>query len=260
MPAALPLSSDYRYRPSLRSRFAALLLTLGMFALFIAILLTMAALMPGGGEKGGTLVAVNVASQNQSETKSPQKHTVARKVQASQPVSVTVPQPPQPVVKPVPQLNLIRLSREEFAAADISKLGRRRPDAADQGEAGPSGGGAAGPGEGPGGAHLYNAAWYREPTHAELSPYLPHGAPPGSWATIACRTIDHYHVEDCQELAESPPGSGLSRALRQAGWQFLVRPPRIDGKPMLGTWVRIRFDFTRAPAGEQEADGPISAR
>ena len=133
------------------------------------------------------------------------------------------------------------MSRAEMAAAAISRMARTQ----DSGGASGDSKAAYGPGEGPGGAHLYNAEWYREPSHAQIAGYLPRGAPPGSWAVIACRTIEHYHVDNCQQLDESPPGSGLSRALRDAAWQFLVRPPRLNGHPQVGSWVRIRFDFTR---------------
>lgn len=78
---------------------------------------------------------------------------------------------------------------------------------------------------------------------AELAFYMPKDRSEG-WATISCRTIERYHVDNCQVLGESP-GSGIGSALRQAAWQFLVLPPRVNGRPMIGTWVRIRFDLVK---------------
>ena len=164
---------------------------------------------------------------------------------ASAPPEPAPPPPAPPEVKPPP---LLPGGMELFEAADIGKL-RGSPDAGD-GDTGSSGDSVAayGPGEGPGGQRLYNAEWYREPSRAELAGYLPRGAPPGSWALIACRTIDDYHVDNCRSLGEAPAGSGLARAMRQAAWQFRVRPPRAGGKTLVGAWVRIRFDFDR-PGG-----------
>lgn len=62
------------------------------------------------------------------------------------------------------------------------------------------------------------------------------------WGMVACKTIPGNRVENCRSIGESP-GSGLSRMLRLASWQFRVRPPRIGGKPIIGAWVRIKFDL-----------------
>jgi protein TonB len=129
------------------------------------------------------------------------------------------------------------MSKEEFAATDISKL----PKASDGSGAGDS----KVVGHGPNGEVLYAAEWAREPTDAELSGYLPRNAPEG-YGLVACKTIPGDRVEDCIELANDPPGSHLARAVRQAAWQFRVRPPRKNGKELVGSWVRIRIDYYRS--------------
>jgi len=241
---SLPQPPANRFGPSPRERAASALLSLLICAALGVMVARMGMLGPSAPGSGARLVAVDVSNH---EADKPQQHQQAqshrvRAATASAPV--VTPPPPTPTETPLPALNLIPLSREQLAAADIGRMPRRGPAA---GPPSPESGSAAaaGGGDGPGGAHLYAAEWVREPTNAELAPYIPKAAgDAGSWAMIACRTIDRFHVEDCRELAESPPGSGLARGLRQAAWQFLVRPPRINGRPMIGTWVSIRFDFT----------------
>jgi periplasmic protein TonB len=65
-----------------------------------------------------------------------------------------------------------------------------------------------------------------------------------SAALIACRTVPDFRVEDCQLLSESPAGSNIGRAVLAAAWQFRVRPARVGGRSQVGSWVRIRIDYT----------------
>ena len=247
MSLSLFFSDQLAVRRDVPSRIVALLLSVLMLLLFGLVVLRMGILGDSGKGRGSQLTAVNLSAASKADAHKAQAKSAPHTTHAT-----TVPQPrqPQPVTpKPVTP-SFIHLSHTDFAAADISKLPSHRDEAASSSAGSASA--SYGPGEGPGGAHLYNAEWYREPAHAALASYLPGGAPPGSWAMIACRTVAAYHVEDCQEMDESPPGSGLARALRQAAWQFLVRPPRLNGQPMIGAWVKIRFDFTRK--GEKSDD------
>ncbi len=141
-----------------------------------------------------------------------------------------------------------------FEAIDITKLPNRRDELANADASVSEGSGRAGdsvavsgPGGGPQGQTLYQAEWQREPTNAELNYYLPRGAPRNSWAVIACRTVERFRVDDCVAIGEGPAGSGMGEAIRQAAWQFRVLPPRINGKPQIGSWVRIRISFTEDP-------------
>lgn len=147
--------------------------------------------------------------------------------------------PEQPTLDSLP--GFIKMSRDDLAAADISKIkGSGAKDSDGEG----SGKGKYGPGEGPGGVHLFNAEWYREPTEAQLAGYLPKDRPSKGWGMIACQTIERNRVDNCQIIGESPLGSGLGRAVLNAAWQFQVRPPRVNAKPQIGEWVRIRIDYS----------------
>ena len=252
MLAPAPRLTAYDNRPSLRTRLAAMLLSLAMVALIMVTMIAMGWLETKPGGPGEHLSAVTMSSRNQETHKqSREKASASKAPQVNMPVMpVPLHLPKPPVISKAPPVQMIPMSRADLAAADISKMGRSAGNSSASGNSA----GAYGPGEGPGGAKMFNAEWYREPTRAEIGGYLPGAVPPGSWGMIACKTIEHNRVENCMQLGESPPGSGLARALRLASWQFLVRPPRIDGKPIIGAWVRIRFDFTEAPRGEGEGD------
>lgn len=149
------------------------------------------------------------------------------------------PPPAKPSTKPSPW---IEMSKEDMATADISKI----PAAGSGG-----GGDSEVVGKGPNGEALYAAQWAREPTDAELAGYLPRNAPEG-YGLIACRTISNDRVDDCYEVDQEPRGSHLAAAVRQAAWQFRVRPPRKGGRPLIGSWVRIRIDYYHSGAGSGE--------
>ena len=249
---SVPAASAARYAPSRRDRVVSFLLAVLVGVFLVFVLIIMSNVTGGGGPEGGQLVAINIAppsAEKEKQKAAPKQDVKQEKVQ-----TVTTPPPKLPPRVEIPSKNqvewppgFIKLSREDIAKADISRI---KP-AGGGGQAGASAGGggnAEGTGDGPGGARVYNAEWYREPTRAEMSPYMgaARGGGAGDWAMIICRTVERFHVEDCREVDESPRGSGLARALRQAAWQFLVRPPRVDGKAQVGAWVRIRFDFKAA--------------
>jgi protein TonB len=152
----------------------------------------------------------------------------------------------------------IHLTKEENDAADISKIphangnGTGVQQAAAAGDSRPVG-------TAPDGKPLYNAEWYRRPTDAELAFYLPAHRPVQGSGLVACRTIAHYHVDDCVELGSSPPGSHLASAVRQAAWQFLVRPPRLGGKELVGAWVRILIEYHTIAANGDDKPGDAAA-
>lgn len=244
-----------RFDPSLlRRRGAALVFTILIHLLLILlVLLTRSPVQPR--KQQDELVTFSVTpgppDKQAGEKESHEEKQAEQAASAPPPAPVRRPQPPAPTRQVPPPIvtpktnapSFIQLSPSDFAAADIGRL----PSAGAASGNGTQGDSkmVTGPGEGPGGVQLFEAEWYRRPTDAELAGYMPVNPPREGWGLVACKTIENYHVENCQALGESPMGSGLAKAVRQAAWQFLVRPPRINGRPQIGTWVRIRIDYSQ---------------
>jgi hypothetical protein len=235
----------------------AIALLLEVIIILAILSLSMRASGPAAGTRGLSTFSLEAEAQSESSVQKSETQTPVTKEQQR---AITPPIPPpllppvNPVKAPPPNPDFIKVSKSEFDAMDLSKL--PASGGSGSGESKGSGQGAKGmmgPGLGPGGVQLYPVAWLREPYDSELSPYLAavKRIPPGASAEIACRMIEHNRVENCQIIGENPRGTGLAKALRLAAWQFLVKPPRIDNKPQLGVWVRIRFDFgVRAVEGD----------
>ena len=191
-----------------------------------------------------TTIAILPEATTTASTKSPPK-TETKAQKKPPPPRPILPPPPPPVVPPLLiKPAWVELSREDLTKGDIATVPNQRGAKSGEGETGLADSGTSmGPGEGPNGAPLYNAEWYAEPTPGQLAFYLPQGGPKPGYALIMCQTAPNYRVENCRSLSESPPGSRLANALRQAAWQFKVRPPRRGGQAIIGAWVRIRFDW-----------------
>jgi len=244
-----------------RRRTVSFVLALVVEALLILVLLLFGPhLTPAPKPEPRRATSFSLAPSEKEAATAPEHRTKAHA--AAKPASgATTPIPPMPPVitppkVPTPPAALPGVLPITLGASDISKL-KSSASNDDGAETGTDSKLAYGPGEGPGGQPLYNAEWYREPTDAQLNGYLPKGAPPNSWALIACQTMPQFHVDNCRSLGESPVGSGLGRAMREAAWQFLVRPPRRGGKVLVGAWVKIRIDFTVRPGkAEKSESGP----
>lgn len=258
---AFTQKSDWN-REDLRRRGFGFAIALLVEALvIIAILsLSMRSAGPQAGKRGLNTFSLEAESESKSADKSEAETPVTKQQQRNfnPPIPKPLLPPVNPVKAPPPSPDFIKVSKSEFDAMDLSKIpASGSTGSGDAQGTGQGSKGMMGPGAGPGGAQLYPVAWYREPYDSELAPYLAgiKRVPPGATAEIACRMIENYHVENCQILGENPRGTGLAKALRLAAWQFLVRPPRINNKPQLGVWVRIRFDFGKAEIAP-EAETP----
>lgn len=239
--SAYRLSALYERQP-LRRRLSGFALAVAINIGLLLVLISLGIVVTPSDQKTmrGIVVDLIPANHSASPSKS-QKVEAQRPTQAQQkptpkpppvilPVRPTIALPPaQPSTKPSPWLEM---SKEDMAAGDISRI----PVVASGG-----GGDSEVVGKGPNGEALYAAQWAREPTNAELAGYLPKNGKEG-FGLVACKTIPNNRVQDCVELDQTP-GSRLASAVRQAAWQFHVRPPRKGGRPLIGSWVRIRIDY-----------------
>lgn len=244
--------------PSLRRRATSLGLAIAVNLLLIWALLTLNAPPTGLPLRGKGPTLLNLPPVSEPEPAAEATDTAPRpraeRAAAARPAQpVPAPARSEPPPPPVPAeerpLPFILLSREDYAASDIARFGNR--STAPDSSAGSASASRDSPqvGVAPNGEPLYQAEWYRRPTHAQLSAYYPPGGRVEGWGLVACRTAPRYRVEDCVELADSPPGSRLAGAVRQAAWQFLVRPPRVGGRELVGTWVRIRIEYRAEEKG-----------
>ena len=235
--AAYRLPSPYD-RPPMRRRASGLALALAVNLGLLLVLLGIGKFAPVA-QKASRALVIDLMPESQrseapakSETTRESPKRAETKQQLKPPPIVLPAKPTIATAPPTKSPSFIEMSHDELAAADISNLLKSGSGEGDSEVVG----------HGPHGEVLYAAEWAREPTDAELGGYLPHNAPDG-WGLIACKTIPNNRVEDCIELGQDPPGSHLASAVRQAAWQFRVRPPRKNGRELVGSWVQIRIDY-----------------
>jgi len=232
-------SATYRSAPawdaaSFRRRGSGLGLAVGVTVVIVLVLLGLGASQYRPKTPGTALVVDLLPAPEAAAPTQPKTATAAARPRLQPRPSKPTPRMPKP-------LDMLILTPEEYAASDISKLAKTPEEsrqAANDSQA---------IGRAPNGELLYGAEWARKPTDTELAGYLPRNAPSG-WGLVACRTIAGHRVEDCVELENYPAGSRLAGAVRQAAWQFRVRPPRKNGRELVGAWVQIRIEYFREPA------------
>jgi protein TonB len=234
---AYRLPSPYD-RPPLQRRLSGFALAVAINLVLLLVLLTLGVVAKQQKERSQTL-SIDLVPESRPASANEKQKTVTQhpRVEASRPVPKPPPivLPSKPTITPPPkpsQKPWIEMSKDEFAAADISKL-----PAAGAGGAGDS----EVIGRGPNGEALYAAEWAREPSDAEIGGYWPKNV--SGWGLVECKTMPQDRVDDCIELDQSPRGSHLASAVRQAAWQFRVRPPRKGGRALVGAWVRILIEI-----------------
>ena len=238
---AYRLPSPYD-RPPLQRRLTGLGLAVAINVALLLVLMTLGVIPPPDAQRTLKGIVVDLFPQRKNEA--PKRTQAVKPRQRQVEHDRPLPKPP-PIILPVkptiaPPATIadkpspwIEMSKAEMAASDIASMPKAASGGAGDSEV---------VGQGPNGEALYAAEWAREPTNAELAGYMPRNSPEG-FGLIACKTVAGNRVEDCVELSQSPRGSHLASAVRQAAWQFRVRPPRKGGRPLIGSWVRIRIDY-----------------
>lgn len=234
-----------RDQTPLRRRASGLGMALAVNLLLLFLLLGIGKFAPGTQKPSNAIVVDLVRADSAAPAASPAKTETRAKAMPA--AAKPLPKPPpirlpsKPTIAAPHASPWIEMSHDEMAAADINQL----PKSGD-GESGDS----EEVGRAPNGDVLYAAEWARHPTNAELGGYLPANAPDG-YGLVACKTYPGDRVDDCVELENYPAGSHLARAVRLAAWQFKVRPPRKNGRPLIGSWVRIEIDYGRSDPQER---------
>lgn len=257
MHSASEQPSSERRRFTLPRRTTSIIITLIVHLLLLLLLITLSpprTFIPMGGTS--RLMTFSVAP-NQNEASKAKSTSKAKTAVKQQKAAASAKAAAPPIPPPVPNPNttdypVLKLTHDEMVSLDAtlhSHSNSTGQQSADASSAGDASGDSEKAGTGSHGEQLYAAEWYRKPTDAELGTYMPKNKV--GWGDVACRTAPRYHVEDCYELDESPHGSQISRGVREAAWQFLVRPPRVGGRSMVGEWVRIRITLY-----DRESDRP----
>jgi protein TonB len=236
----LALAARWRALPD-RRRVAAIAIVLLVHLLLLLAFLRLG-VFSGGPPGPRAITAFNIADNKPAAKAEAQKQKSKAKAKAQSAITppVAPPPPPQNWVLGDPALRTFNL-------AETPSTAPAPPQQSAEASSGPADSPAVG--TGPNGQTLYAAEWVREPTDQELSYYIGQRARGGYYAIIACRTVARYKVEDCVPITERPQGSGLARSIVNAAWQFLVRPPRLDGKLKVGEWVSIRIDIREEKGG-----------
>ncbi len=242
------LSFVQRARAEAGRRSLGLGLTLLVQMLLLFLLLTLGRTDRVGREDGRSPITsffVEQVSPEADEPRPPEPEQRAEErpaMQRPEPEQAPTPQPAEPVAP------LILPTPQPMPAPVVAPPGPSRPPQQSRPVYGPPDRRSAAStdtervGTAPNGEPLYAASWYREPSPEAMRAYLSTARGPG-WGLIACRTVPDYRVEDCVALGEYPEGSQITRSMLAAAWELRVRPPRLGGRPLVGAWVRIRFDY-----------------